>query len=499
VTTGRVARWTLFACLLAGLVACFQGGVDFIYLKRADLLIAGAVVVWLLLRAFAVPFAGDDSRDRRVLIGFAVLSTTVYLNFFSFHGQHTFVHYHDVAHYYLGSKYFPELGYDGLYKAMLRAEKDVFGAVAEPMARDLDGGELMPAADVLGQSGAVRERFSADRWADFKQDVVLFRQTLGPQYHEVIEDHGFNPTPVWGLLGGALARRVPAGSHAGVLALCLLDPLLLLITFVIVARTFGVRTMLLALIHFSLVFGASFGWTGGAYLRYMWFTAITLAVCALYRGRPVMAGILIGAATALRVFPALFAVGAVAHVLVRRDDKAARRQVASWGVTAAVLVAATLLVAPGPRAWLAFAHRIHVHMDANAPNIIGLGHVIRVVTGWRPPMALFLPLVLVGLWHARRLSPLAALALGVPLAFVMIDLASYYWIVLVLLTIVFRDRPRGLVALLALELATYALFLFDPNEAQLYVARSVVLALVLCSLTARRLHLYSLDTDGQAR
>ena len=43
-------------------------------------------------------------------------------------------------------------------------------------------------------------------------------------------------------MGVRFARRVPAGSHAGVLVLCLLDPLLLLITFIAVARTFGARS-----------------------------------------------------------------------------------------------------------------------------------------------------------------------------------------------------------------------------------------------------------------
>lgn len=472
---GRRVRGTLFVLTLGVLAVCFHRGVDFVYLKRADLLIAGALVGWLLLRHCGAAIALDPARDLRVLGALTAAAVVVYLNFFSFHGQHTFVHYHDVAHYYLGSKYFPELGYDGLYKAMLRVEEDVYGSVAEPMARDLDSGEVAPAALLVQASGPVRERFTADRWADFKLDVVLFRERLGPQYHEILEDHGFNPTPVWALIGGTLARRVPAGSHAGIVVLSLLDPLLLVVTFAIIARTFGARTALLAALHFCLIFGASFGWTGGAFLRQMWFVALSLALCALYRERPATAGVLIGLATALRVFPALFMVGAVARVSMphAEDPKARRRQVGAFAATVFVLVAATALVSPGPRAWLAFAHRIQVHMDADAPNIIGLGHMIAVVTGWKPPSLLFLPIVAIAFWYARRLTAVEAFALGVPLAFVAVDLASYYWVMLMLLTLAGRDRPERLLALFGLELATYALFLFEPNEGRLYAERAL--------------------------
>src|SRR6185295_3796943 len=108
-----------------------------------------------------------------------------------------------------------------------------------------------------------------DRWIDFKQDVAYFRRVLGPQYRAVVEDHGFNPTPVWAVMGGLLANRVPAGSHFGILLLSLLDPVLLLLACGAVVWAFGRRTALLAVIQFCLVFGATFGWTGGAFLRYV--------------------------------------------------------------------------------------------------------------------------------------------------------------------------------------------------------------------------------------
>ena len=105
------------------------------------------------------------------------------------------------------------------------------------------------------------------------------------QWGEVLRDHGFNPPPLWPLLGGALANRVPPGSHAGILALTLLDPLLLLAMFAAIAWAFGVESMLLASIYFCTIHGASFGWIGGGFLRYVWLASLVGAVCCLKRDR----------------------------------------------------------------------------------------------------------------------------------------------------------------------------------------------------------------------
>jgi hypothetical protein len=77
----------------------------------------------------------------------------------------------------------------------------------------------------------VKAGFTPERWEDWKRDVQMFRAALGPQFKSLYIDHGFNPTPLWPLVGGTLANLVPAGNRQGLLVLSLIDPLLLLAAF----------------------------------------------------------------------------------------------------------------------------------------------------------------------------------------------------------------------------------------------------------------------------
>ncbi|MCC6522551.1 MAG: discoidin domain-containing protein, partial [Polyangiaceae bacterium] len=193
----------------------------------------------------------------------------------------TFVHYRDLRVYYPSAKYHDELGYDGVYLASLAAyADDVPGAVlADKEVRDLRDHELRRGADLAAEIPAVRARFSDARWASFRADMRYFRLAMGvDDYLDSLRDHGANATPLW----MALAKLVFApteASHTTLLLSALLDPLLLALMFVCIGRTFGWRTMLVAL----LVFGATdfymYGsnW-GGATLRHDWMVALGLGL-----------------------------------------------------------------------------------------------------------------------------------------------------------------------------------------------------------------------------
>lgn len=201
-------------------------GLDLARVKRLNLLIAAATALALALRSMGASRLASRSTYRHTLAALASLAAIAYLNFFSFHGEHTFVHYHDVAHYYLGSKYFRQLGYGNLYPAMLRAEAESFDDHFKTIeARDLRSGDLVHIQVLLEESAVAKAAFTPERWADFRTDVACFREALGPQYGKLFQDHGFNATPLWALGGGALANLVPAGSGTGILLLTLLDPL----------------------------------------------------------------------------------------------------------------------------------------------------------------------------------------------------------------------------------------------------------------------------------
>jgi hypothetical protein len=446
-----------------------------------------------------------------VLTALAALAGLNYTNYFAFHGHGTraFVHLHDVVHYYLGAKYYAELGYTDLYTAMLRAEAELtdnrFQAIE---ARDLETYERVHIRALLRRSDPVKAAFTPERWYEFQRDVDFFRRRLdGEQYGQVLLDHGFNPTPVWAQIGGALANLVPGGSHRGILLLCLLDPLLLAVLFAAVARTFGLETMLLAVVHFCVLFGATFGWTGGAFLRYLWLAALIVGLCCLYRRRHLAAGTLLALATALRVFPVFFVVPlafrAAAAMWTRRTlPRRYRALFGAFAATLAVLFALTALLPGGLGHWREFRANMSNHVANISPNTVGLTEALAFQRGDRKVTeeefaalkerrrkiyrmqlaAAFVPALLVAAWLCRRRTDLAAAALALPLLWAGLSLAAYYYVMLILLVCVHRRSPERLALIFAAEAVPYVLMLFEDRDGLVFVYRGLALAFLFVAL-----------------
>jgi hypothetical protein len=495
----RVTRLGAAAAALAVIVAALPWqGVDFALIKRVNLFLALAVVAVVVGHRYALPWLGEPRNELRALGALAAASLVVFLNFFAFHGERAWVHLHDVAHYYLGSKYFAELGYGTLYTAMVRAEAESFdGHHLALEARDLAADRVVPVSELLARSDAVKDAFTPVRWRQFQIDVAYFRAALGTHWKTVLGDHGFNPTPVWAAIGGALANRVRAGDTRGIFVLTLFDPLLLVASFALAARAFGVRAALLALIHFCIVFGATFGWTGGAFLRYLWFFGVAASVSLLRLGRPATAGAALGLAAALRIFPAIFlwgvvAAGVAAWIGHRTLPRVHSRFAAGFAAAFAALVGLTVFLPRGLASWSDFAANLPIHLETDAPNLLGLPMLLDAaqLPGGTAALALRLAVFLAGLLFTARVglrrSPEAALLLGMLPLFAALDVAAYYWVFLSCLTLVSADRARRLVALFGLEATSYALLLFLPDEDLLYPYRALLLGLFLCLAFADR-------------
>ena len=505
-------RWVWGVSALALLWAMPWGGVDFAHLKRLNLILLVTTAAVLLARQVEVGWLRDRKVYRGLLVGLAVLAALVHLNFLGFHGAGTYVHWHDVAHYYLGGKYAPELGYRDLYVAMLRAEAENhdnhFKAIE---ARDLETYRQVHIRTLLQRSDGVQEAFSPQRWQDFRADAEVFRRRLDRQYGTVLLDHGFNPTPVWTAIGGSVARWVPAGSERGLLALSLLDALLWVGWLVVLFRTLGAETTLLALILTTTLFGHSFGWTGGAFLRYLWFFAVVVACCALHRRRWGTAGLLFALATMLRVFPVVLLApwGLRTLVLLWRRRRLADRDLRLWGgfVLGCVgLFVLSLVSAGGPRAgvetWRDFVDNLETHVSVLSPNTVGLTDALAYQGGPREITAeelaarverrggihraqlllVFLPLLALVGRLALGQRPLAAVALGLPLLYGGLSLAGYYWIVLVVLLLWCRRRPVDLSLIFAAEAIPYTLMLFSEREANLFLAHGLALGILFAVL-----------------
>ena len=502
----RIARWLAgIAIALAAFVSLPFEGMDFVHLKRVKLLLAAATALLLLLRHLKLAWALDAVRYRSLLAVLAALSAATYLNFFAFHGARSFVHLHDVAHYYLGAKYYAELGHRDLYVALLRAEAESTGNRFKAIeARDLDSYEPVHIRSLLAQSDPVKAEFRPERWAAFQRDAAWFREALGPQYATLLRDHGFNATPAWSLLGTALAGLVPTGSDTGILLLTLLDPLLLVGMFGMIAWAFGLEAMLLALIYLSLLFGAGFGWTGGGFLRMPWLVASVGSVCCYQRRRRAGAGALLAVATLLRIFPAFFALPFLFRAIAaaRRWHSVPRRYqrfFAGFAVAGVLLVAATALLPRGVGHWIDLRDTLESQLEVTAPNLVGVTQLIayrgnpdevtleeqRELQARRRAIhhvqlwVVFLPLLALAAWGAPRERDLAAIALGVPLIFVGLNLAAYYYAFLVVLVLVHRDDPERLALLFGVEAASYVLMLFEDREGVLHVQRSALVGLLL--------------------
>ncbi|HEU0052864.1 MAG TPA: hypothetical protein VFQ39_06790, partial [Longimicrobium sp.] len=249
-------RRTAFRCaagaatFTAGLAALqrlvFGGSFALDVAKGALAAAALACVVYERHRARAGrPVA--ERRKRAVGLSLAAMAVAAYFAGAAFSFRAGF-HVWDQYHYFVGAKYFRELGYDGLYRCATVAMDDL-GRVTVPGAltglpttidlraearapgrliRNLGvDNELIPAAAALADPGACRGRFSPKRWDAFKADVRFFRLAAGPDdWARMQRDHGYNPPPGWTLAGAALANLRPAGT-AWQIALGFLDVALL--------------------------------------------------------------------------------------------------------------------------------------------------------------------------------------------------------------------------------------------------------------------------------
>ncbi|MEZ4223484.1 MAG: hypothetical protein R3B13_21230 [Polyangiaceae bacterium] len=315
----------------------------------------------------------DARRHGRVVFGvLAVVSAAAFFNFGAFHGAR-YAHHGELFHYVLGSKYFAELGYDGLYAASLEASGNAPISRPAPV-RDLRSYQRVDRSSLQDHRQQVRGRFSDSRWNEFVGDHGYLVENSEPAYVDAWrKDHGYNATPAWTTLARVF-NWFPV-SRGAILFWTLLDPLLLAVMFWALWRTFGFVPTALSLCVFGLAYLSRFYWVGGAFLRHDWLCASVVGVCLLERKRPGWAGLCFGYAAAMRVFPALLLFGIFVHALARwkRGDRNPWPLWlgASFACTVAGLVLAGALAGRGFDAWSEFASAIELHRSHWSRNRVG--------------------------------------------------------------------------------------------------------------------------------
>ncbi|MCH2110192.1 MAG: hypothetical protein MK135_12760, partial [Polyangiaceae bacterium] len=226
-------------------------------------------------------------------------------------GEPSYVHSYDLRVYYPAAKYYDELKYDGVYWASVAAFAEEKGGIDSRLLkktklRDLRDHRMRKVPEVKDEILQVKERFTPERWAQLKEDMRYFWETMGNRaYLGSLRDHGGNATPLWLSIAHLLWSSFPASNQL-LLWTGLLDPLLLLLFLVVATRTFGIRTALVSLVIFGAndfyMFGSNWG---GATLRNDWMVYLGLGVCALKAERYRLGGAMLALSALIRAFPAM--------------------------------------------------------------------------------------------------------------------------------------------------------------------------------------------------
>jgi len=454
-----------------------------------------------------------------------VLGAAGWWNFGAFHFVGGFVHYHEFFHYYLGSKYFEELGYTGLYECVAVAEAEAGrGAnVSRRWIRNLSTNELALGTPAVQDPSRCLDRFpDRARWDSFSHDVEWFRQHVSAgKWNELTADHGYNATPVWTMVGARLANLAPV-SGAQIWALAFLDPILLAIMGGLVWWAFGWQVLAVALVWWGTNYPARYTYIGGVFLREDWLLFAVAAVCLARRGWLAASGAAIAWSTLLRVFPGftLLAVAfSAAHSAWRsRRLPASLVRFGIGGVVAACLLAAASLLGPHPpdggvASWRGFVANSRKHLATPLTNNVGLRQLVTFDPATRSSSVrelwldspwdvwkdarlrlfeerfwLYVALVAVYLAILARATagqPLwTALILGLGAIPFFTNLTCYYYGFLLIFAALWPRYPAagiGLTAAAALTCLTPAIVSQDDDR---YMAISLIIAVYVIGVTA---------------
>src|SRR5262245_55292715 len=131
----------------------------FTWVKLAVAVAAVAVLAWR---------SSSKLRHRRLagrlLLEMGLLSGLLWWNLLAFHFG-AYIHNWDVYHYYIGAKYFPELGYSRLYECSAVADIEagfVTSVQARPI-RHLDTNLIGGTGDILLNPAQCTRHFTAER------------------------------------------------------------------------------------------------------------------------------------------------------------------------------------------------------------------------------------------------------------------------------------------------------------------------------------------------
>jgi len=259
------------------------------------------------------------------LIVVAVLAVAHYNNFGSWR-YGTFFNAYEFYHYYIGSKYAPEIHYKDLYSATLIADDETGLKFHNPEGKIKNLNPNWKAdketyhltlEQVKKRKDEIKARFTPGRWQEFLSDIKFFKSELvGGRWDGVLRDKGYNGSPAWSaVVGGLLSNNVPTSNRSGMVFLASLDLILVALAMCFVIWAYGLRAALLLLILWGTSYVMSYSHMKGAYLRTDFVMPIIISMCLIKKNCYAPAGVLMGYAAVARVFPAVFLFGMGARMV----------------------------------------------------------------------------------------------------------------------------------------------------------------------------------------
>ena len=353
---------------------------------------AAALVTWVTMLVV------ERRLDREVKAFTWILATLAFTVVFMHHGWNLpgaltgeRVHVWNQYHYYVGSKYFGELGYFDLYAATLTADDDFLAGGGKPDAswavadrsRDMRTYKLRPREDIVAEWDG--SAFTPERLEQLGADSRWIRaKTPDSKAKRMLKDLGYNPAPPWVLLGKPVASVVELGGPLYPV-ITASDLLMIALTVLALWWGFGARVALIAAIWLHIA-PMNLGRLTGTFFNYDWLAASALAWACWHKDRPAAAGVALSWGAMTRVFPGLIALPILLRAVADLTRKPERREPKRLSFSIAFCAAcAVLFVAShgtgrGLDTWLEWKEKIEHHTETHATTgseRVGLGRLVR--------------------------------------------------------------------------------------------------------------------------
>jgi hypothetical protein len=372
------------------------------------------LALFLLMNAgFILSYSAGNSaaRPNLPMLYMALASLVVFLHFGKMHqilpqkpeyesglpakAQTVYFNWPEIFPYYLGAKYFPELGYKGLYDTIALADSEsAYPALGrETLIRDLNEPyKKISAIDAKARAEKnYLPEFKGDRWPEFKRDYEYLKNLAFPGWVEqALQHRGLHVPPTWMVVGHPIANALPITGHwpygAWLLGanwtqaemLPLLDVALLFLSFLCLLWGFGLAAASSFILFVAVSYFTPLEVVGGAFLRFDWLFGLAAGLAGLRKKHFFFSGFMLAFATALRLFPAFFLASAGLAILLQK----LLGKEPLWGPVVKFALGAILcgllfftfsvkMFPRSPAFWLDFKESIFLHQEAAYVDNIG--------------------------------------------------------------------------------------------------------------------------------